>query len=78
MMLEASIIPKENTKLQYLHTLLRGEAPRKFETLFVQIAIKYMSHLNQVLLGLSLYFFLLKCCLNKSVKCTTELGSRTN
>ena len=47
-----------NTKLQYLHTLLRGEAPYEFYTFCIIIGSKNMSHLNQSILGLGTYFTL--------------------
>ena len=40
-----------NTKLQYFHTLLRGEALLEFEILCVQIGNTKMNHINQVILG---------------------------
>ena len=56
MKLEASGTFTANSKVQYLHTLLRGKVFRKLEILCAQIGSTDMTHLNQVLFGLGMYF----------------------
>ena len=46
-----------NSKLQYICTLLRGEALRQFYTLCYQVGSTTTTHLRQVILGLDTYLF---------------------
>ena len=55
-MLNASGALTYNAKLQYLRTLLRGEALRQFDNLCSQVGIMAMAHFNQVIIGLGTYF----------------------
>ena len=52
MMLEASRILIDNTNIQYLRTILRGEALHQFDILCVQVGSTKMSHLNWLVLDL--------------------------
>ena len=45
-----------NTKIQYLHTLLCGEAIRHFGTLCDQVGSTPIAHLNRFILGIGTYF----------------------
>ena len=56
MTLNASGALTYNAKLQYLRTLLRGEALRQFDNLCSQVGIMAMAHFNQVIIGLGTYF----------------------
>ena len=47
----------ENSKLQYIRTLLHGEVLRQFDNFCAQVGSTTMSHFNQVVLGLEKYFF---------------------
>ena len=54
--LDASGPLSENAKLQYLHTIIHGEAQYQFDTFCAQVGCMAMEHLNQVILGLGTYF----------------------
>ena len=59
MMLDASGTLIADVKIQYLQTLLCGEALHEFDTLCVQIENTTTTHLNWILLGFGAYFLLL-------------------
>ena len=54
--LNASVMLAANVKIYYLHNLLCRQAPNQFYTLCVQLGSTTMAHLNQVILGLGMYF----------------------
>ena len=54
MMIEAPGMFISNKNIQYLCTILRGEALRKFDTLCLQIISTTVTHLNQVILALGM------------------------
>ena len=56
MTLEASGILADNTKFQYLCTILPGEALHKFDNLCNQIRSMTVTQLNQSIFGLVVYF----------------------
>ena len=47
-----------NTKLHYICFLLRGELLRQFNTLCVQVGSTTTAHINQFILSLGTFFFL--------------------
>ena len=57
-MLEAAGTLGSNSKIQYFRTLLRGELLTKFNTLCLKIGMMIVTHLNQVILGLVMYYFI--------------------
>ena len=71
MTLGASGTIKANVKLQYLRTLLCGEALPQFDILCDQVRIMIMAHFNQVIFGLGTYFYPVNS-LSKKTKCATE------
>ena len=56
MMLDVSGMLAANENLKYIHTLLHGEALRKFDNFCYQVGCTTMAHLNQVALSLDNYF----------------------
>ena len=57
MMLYASGTLAENANIQYLRTVLFGEALRQFETLCAKFVSTTMENLNISILGLGTYLF---------------------
>ena len=72
MTLEASGTLAASANLQYLRTILCGEALRQFDNLCVQVGSTTTTHLIWIILGLGMYFFLLMHCQSKGVKCAVE------
>ena len=68
MIIEYSGIIAARTNIQYLFTLLHGEALCQFNTLCNQVGITNTTNLNQIILGLGTYFPLLMSCQIKSVR----------
>ena len=56
MMLDASGMFADSAKVQYLCTLLRGEALCQLATFSVKVGIISITHLNHIILGLGAYF----------------------
>ena len=56
MTIDASETLTDNEKIQYIHTLLLGKALRQFGTFSEQVVSTTMAHLNQVVLGLGMFF----------------------
>ena len=52
MMLDDLETLSTNLNLQYLHTLLHGEAICQFDTLYAQVGSKSTAHLNRVILNI--------------------------
>ena len=59
MNLEASGMLKSVTNIQYIRTLVRGEALRQFDTLSAEVGSDTPENLTSIILGLGAYFFLL-------------------
>ena len=57
MTLKASGTLTASAKIQYIHTLLRGEALHQLDTLPVEVGIMIKTNLNHIILGLGTYFF---------------------
>ena len=57
MTLEASGELTSSANIQYICTLLHGEALSKLDTLSVQIVIRTTAHLNRIILGLGAQFY---------------------
>ena len=57
--LKASGSHTTSAKIQYLLTLLHGEAIRQIDTLCVEVGSTNTTHLNRIILGLCTYFFLI-------------------
>ena len=57
MMLEASGGLSDSAKIQYLSTLLRGEALRQLDMLSIEVGSTITTHFNSIILGLSTYYF---------------------
>ena len=62
---EASGTFKAGANIQYLHTLVRGEALHHFDTLSAEVGSKTSEKLISIILGVGAYFFLLMCCQKK-------------
>ena len=58
MTLEVSRVLTSNTRFHYLCTILCGKTLHKFKTFCVQVGKTTMTHLNQTVLDLGIYFFL--------------------
>ena len=56
-MLEDSGTLATSANIQYLCTLLHGEALRQFDTFFAQVGSANTTHINRTVLGLGIYFF---------------------
>ena len=56
MMLNESWMLTDNKKLQYIRTIIRGQALHQLDTLCGQVGSTTMSHLNHLVLGLGTYF----------------------
>ena len=56
MYLQAQETLTASVKIQYLRTLLRGEALRQLNTLCAQVGSTSKTHLNRIILGLGMYF----------------------
>ena len=72
MTIDTSVTITSNVKLQYIHTLLCVESLCQFDTLCAQVVSTNMAHLNRVVFGLGMYFFLLIHCLSNSAQCATD------
>ena len=57
MTFEASGIITSGTRIQYLHTMVRGEALRQFYMLSSEVVSATSENLASIILGLSTYFF---------------------
>ena len=57
MSLDASKTLKSGAKIQYLCTLVPGEALRQFDTFFAEIGSANPENLTSIILGLYMYFF---------------------
>ena len=64
--LEASIILTDVANIQYLCSLIHGEALRQLYTLSIEMRIITTEHLNLIPFGLGACFFLLMRCKIKS------------
>ena len=73
--LKASGTLAAGAKIQYLHTLVCGEALRQIDTLSTEGRSITSKDLESTNLVLGTYFFLLMRCQNKNVRCAAELGS---
>ena len=62
--------------IQYIRTLLRGEALRQFDTLSADVGSDTPEKCMSIILGLGTYFFLLMCCQSKNVGCAADRGIR--
>ena len=78
MTLKASGTLTASAKIQYIHTLLRGEALRQLEAFSIDMGSTTTTHLNQIILSLGTYFSLLMHIQSKSAQCAAEKGSRRN
>ena len=59
-----------NVNIQYLCTILCGEALCEYGNLCIQVGNTMVMNLNQIVLGLGTYVFLLPMrCPNKSMQC---------
>ena len=56
MTLEASVTLLDGVKIQYLCTLVRGEALRQFDTLSAVVGSTTSENLKSIILGLGAYF----------------------
>ena len=65
-------------KIQYLCTLLRGEALHQLDMLSVEVGITTTRHSNCIILGLGMYFPLSIRCQSKNAQCVAEGGRRAN
>ena len=54
MTIAASVMLAANAKIQYLHTLISGEALHKFDTFYIKNGSMNVTHSNQVILGLGI------------------------
>ena len=70
--LEVSGTIKYGPNIQYLHTLVHGEALRQFGVLSAEVESASLETLMYIILGLGTYFFLLLKCPSKSVQCAAE------
>ena len=70
--LEASGTLKYGAKIQYLRTLLCGEALRQFDTLSAEVGSAAPEKLTSIILGLGAYSILLMRCKRKSARCAAE------
>ena len=66
--IKASGMIAASANIQYLLTLLRGEALHQPGMLFVEVGSTTIAHLNHIILGLGTYFFLLIRCQRKSAQ----------
>ena len=57
MNLKASGMLDASAKINYIHTLLRGEALRQLDTLYVEVGGINTTHLNHIILGLGMYIY---------------------
>ena len=57
MTLKASGTLKSGAEIQYLHTLVHGEALRQFDTLSAEVESDTQENLTSIILGLGAYFF---------------------
>ena len=72
MTLEASGTLKTCSKIQYLHTLVHGEALHHFYALYAKLESAIPETLAYIIVGLGTYFFLLMRCPSKRARCTAE------
>ena len=70
--LKTSVSIAAGEKIQYLHTLLCGEAFCEFEIICEHIHNSNITRLNHILLFLDTYFSLLNLCQSQSAQCTVE------
>ena len=66
MNLEAPATILAGEKIQYLHTLVRGETLHQFDTLSDELVSTTSENLTSIFLGLNTYFFLFMLYLKKS------------
>ena len=62
MTLEVSVTLKVVVNIQYLCTLVHGEALHQFDMLSDEVGSYIPEHLTSIILGLGTYFFLLNRC----------------
>ena len=59
MTLKASVMLTSGVKIQYLCTLVCGEALHQFDTFYYEVGSDTPENLTSIILGLGAYFFLL-------------------
>ena len=74
MALKASGTLASGAKIQYLPTLVHGEALHQIDTLSTEGRSITSEHLESTILVLGTCFFLLMRCQNKNVRCAAQLG----